>query len=64
MVLVGVNLTGYAVGISGLHGFLAKIATLDGFRTGVVTFLYLSVAVCFMNFVARRDNSITSPRAQ
>lgn len=62
LVLVGVNLTGYAIGVSGLQAVLNKFVTWEGFTTLVGTYYFLCLAVSFMNFLQRMGwtNSGTS----
>ena len=62
LVLVGVNLTGYAIGVSGLQAVLNKFVTWEGFTTLVGTYYFLCLAVSFMNFLQRMGwtNSSTS----
>ena len=53
LVLVGVNLTGYAIGVSGVQNVLNKFVTWEGFMTLVGTYYFLCLAVSFMNFLSR-----------
>ena len=57
MVLVGVNLVGYAIGLGGIQTILDKLLCLSGLRTLVVTFMYLSVGVCIMSALRREKIS-------
>ena len=60
MVLVGVNLVGYAMGMGGVRTILDKLLCLAGLRTLVATFMYLTMGVCIMQAVRREKISINT----
>ena len=60
MVLVAVNLVGYGIGVGGVQIILDKLLCLDGLRTLVFTFLYLSTGVCIMSALRREKLAMTS----
>jgi len=53
IVLVGVNLIGYAVGVGGVTVILNKILTWDGLVVLFVCYYFLCLAVAFMGFLQR-----------
>jgi D-alanyl-lipoteichoic acid acyltransferase DltB (MBOAT superfamily) len=53
MVLISVNLVGYAVGVGGVSAILAKISSPDGLLTGAVCFYFLTIGVLIMQFIQR-----------
>ena len=57
MVLIAVNLTGYAVGGEGVHFMLAKLLTREGAATLFWSFYILSSGVCIMNFLKEKKIS-------
>jgi len=52
IILVGVNLIGYAFGIGGITAVYEKICTLAGLRTITGSFIFLSIGVCIMNSIS------------
>ena len=60
LVLVAVNLTGYAIGVSGVQTVLQKFVTWDGFFTLIVAYYFLCLAVSFMNWISRVRSGITT----
>jgi len=57
MVLVSVNLVGYAVGVGGMQVLLDKLLCLEGLRTLVASFWFLSCGVCIMSALRREKVS-------
>ncbi len=53
LILVGLNLTGYAIGVSGVQTVLRKFVTWEGLATLVSAYYFLCIAVSFMNWIAR-----------
>lgn len=54
LVLVGVNLIGYAgLGVGGTTGMMRKLISWDGLIVVFCTYYFLSVAVAFMSFLQR-----------
>ena len=54
LVLVGVNLVGYAgLGVGGTAGMLQKLVSWDGLVVVFSTYYFLSIAVAFMSFLRR-----------
>ena len=59
LVLVGLNLTGYAIGVSGVQTVLSKFVTWEGFTTLMTTYYFLCLAVSFMNWINQVRGSPT-----
>ena len=55
IVLIAVNLTGYAVGVGGVTLVLNKLLTLNGAKVLVGTYYFLGVAVSLMNFLRKHS---------
>jgi D-alanyl-lipoteichoic acid acyltransferase DltB (MBOAT superfamily) len=54
MVLIGVNLTGYATGVGGISQLLGKIGSAEGLRMVGVSFYFLTVGVLLMQYLKRK----------
>ena len=57
LVVVAVNLVGYAVGVSGLTHILDKAASWEGLRVLLGSFYFLCWGVVFMAFLRRNGFS-------
>ena len=51
LVLIAVNLTGYAIGTGGVGLVLTKLLTWDGVIVLLLTYYLLAMAVSFMSFL-------------
>jgi hypothetical protein len=57
MVLIGVNMTGYAVGAGGVQFIASRILTMEGVTTIFWSFYFLTSGVCIMNFLKEKGLS-------
>ena len=57
IILIAVNLVGYAVGTGGVRTLLVKIVSAEGVYTLLGTFYFFSVGVCIMRFLKRHGYS-------
>jgi D-alanyl-lipoteichoic acid acyltransferase DltB (MBOAT superfamily) len=53
MVLIGVNLVGYGVGVGGVQTILSKMTSTAGLQTAAVCFYFLTIGVLIMQFLKR-----------
>lgn len=51
MVLIAVNVTGYAVGVEGIGNVLGKIISLEGIQVLMVSYYFLTWGVMFMKYL-------------
>ena len=54
IVLVSVNMLGYAIGIGGIQIILEKAMTWEGVKVLIVCYYFLTQAVSFMNWLQLR----------
>lgn len=58
IVLIAVNLVGYAIGTGGVHTITLKMMSADGIYTVFGSFYFLIVGVCIMNWLKRHRISL------
>jgi D-alanyl-lipoteichoic acid acyltransferase DltB (MBOAT superfamily) len=54
MVLIAVNLTGYATGVGGMSMLLQKVGSAEGVQMVLVSFYFLTVGVLLMQYLKRK----------
>ena len=52
-VLIGVNMVGYAVGVTGTNDIVRVLLSTDGLKTVVVCYFFLIIGVCIMRYTER-----------
>jgi len=57
MVLIAVNMTGYAVGSGGVHLIVSRMLTTEGLATVFWSFYLLTSGVCIMNYLKKKGLS-------
>jgi protein-cysteine N-palmitoyltransferase HHAT len=57
IILIAVNLIGYAIGTGGVQTIASKLVSLNGLHTVVGSFYFLGVGVCIMNWLKRHGYS-------
>jgi hypothetical protein len=57
LILIAVNMTGYAVGSDGVHFIMSRLCTPEGAATVFWSFYLLSSGVCIMNFLKEKKLS-------
>ena len=55
IILIAVNLIGYAIGMNGVTTILAKLISWEGFAVLLASYYLLCMAVSFMNFLERKE---------
>ena len=56
-VLIGVNMIGYSVGVSGTSDILLKFQSREGYRALACSYSILAVGVCIMKYIERLRES-------
>jgi hypothetical protein len=54
IVLVGVNMLGYAVGVGGIKVVLQKLCTWEGLKILFISYYFLVQAVSLMDYLAKK----------
>jgi hypothetical protein len=53
IVLISVNLVGYAVGVGGVAHILGKLTSVGGLRILAISYYFLILAVAFMSYLKK-----------
>ena len=48
--LIGVNMVGYAVGVTGTSDIVRVLLSADGLKTVIVCYFFLIIGVCIMRY--------------
>jgi hypothetical protein len=54
LVLIAINLLGYAIGVGGVSSILTKMLSQEGILTLISTFCFLLAGVCLMDFIKQK----------
>lgn len=54
VVLISVNLVGYAIGIGGVSSLYTRMNNKDGINTLIATVYFLSIGVCIMKWIQNK----------